>query len=112
MWSTKRLVKNNKLLNKELKELKNKLHISELEISELEEEVSDRDLEIRELKSIISKSILNCINCSINIKNDFNEKFVKKIDNNNMNRIENVCKLWKNISSFHHLDIDDYELKK
>ena len=112
MWYTKRLIKSNRLLKEELKELKIKLANYELEIKELEEEVSDRDLEIRELKSIISKSIINCFHCSVNIKNEFQDKFVKKMDKNNMDRIEKVCELWKNISSVHHLDVDDYELKK
>ena len=91
-------------LKYKIKSLEEELFNSNLECDKIKEKMEDLEYENKELETIIC-SIYSCSNCKKKNNKTLN-KFVKKIELTNINRIDNICKLWKSISSVHNLYIN------
>jgi len=96
-----KLKSNNRKLEDKIKYLEGQIFHSKLEYDKLKENMGDLEFENKELKTIITSSY-SCPNCKKKNKKVLN-KYVKKIELTNLNRIDNICNLWKSISSVHNL---------
>ena len=92
---------NHRELEDKIKFLEEQVFNSKLDRDKIKEKMEDLEFKNKELKTIISNSY-SCSNCKKKNKKTLN-KYVKKIELTNINRMDNICNLWKSISSVHNL---------